>query len=99
MNGASRLALDQPRDIATLFRDALSVYGAHFLTFLAIGAVIVVPVQVIVSGIGLDQLSAPYDKSPAQAEAIIPTAVNFLVVAPLITAICIHALGSVPSSS
>jgi hypothetical protein len=95
VNGARRLALDQPRDVATLFRDALGVYGAHIFTFIAIGAVIVVPVQVIVSGIGLEQLTAPYDSSPAPAEAIIPTAVNFLVVAPLITAICIHALRSV----
>ena len=95
MNGARRLALDQPSDVATLFRGALQVYGAHILTFLAVGAVVVVPVQVIVSGIGLDQLSAPYDKSPPPAEAIIPTAVNFLVVAPLITAICIHVLRSV----
>jgi hypothetical protein len=95
VNGARRLALDQPRDVATLFRDALQVYGAHTFTFIAIGAAIVVPVQLVVSGFGLDQLTAPYDKSPAPAEAIIPTAVNFLVVAPLITAICIHALKSV----
>jgi hypothetical protein len=95
VNGARRLALDQPRDVATLFRDALGVYGAHILAFIAIGAVIVVPVQVIVSGIGLEQITAPYDSSPAPAEAIIPTAVNFLVIAPLITAICIHALNSV----
>jgi hypothetical protein len=95
VNDARRLVLHQPRDVGTLFRDALQVYGAHILTFVAIGAVIVVPVQLIVSGIGLEQLSAPYDSSPRSAEAIIPTAVNFLVVAPLITAICIHALDSV----
>jgi hypothetical protein len=97
VNGARRLALDQPRDVATLFRDALQVYGANIFTFVGIGAAIVVPVQVIVSGFGLGQLTAPYDKSPPPAEAIIPTAVNFLVVAPLITAICIHALNSVAS--
>jgi hypothetical protein len=95
VNGGPRLALDQPRDASTLFRDALSVYGAHLLTFLAIGAAIVVPVQLVVSGFGLGQFDAPYDKSPAPAEAIIPTAVTYLVVAPLITAICIHALRSV----
>jgi hypothetical protein len=95
VNGARRLALDQPRDVPTLFRDALQVYGAHLFTFIAIGALIVVPVQLLVSGVGLEQLSAPYDKSPPPAEAIIPTAVSFLVVAPLITGICIHVLRSV----
>jgi hypothetical protein len=95
VNGARRLALQQPRDVATLFRDALGVYGAHVFTFLAIAAAIVAPVQLVVSGFGLEQLTAPYDNAPGAAEAIIPTAVNFLVVAPLITAICIHALRSV----
>ena len=93
MNGAQqRVALDQPRDVSALFRDALAVYGSHFPTFIALGAVVVVPVQLIVSGLGLEYLTAPYDKSPAAAETVIPTAVSFLVVAPLITAICIHAL-------
>jgi hypothetical protein len=95
VNGAERLVLDQPRDAGTLFRDALSVYGAHPLTFLAIGAAIVAPVQLAVSGFGLSQLTAGYDASPEPAEAIIPTAVTYVVIAPLITAICIHALRSV----
>jgi hypothetical protein len=95
VNGAGRLALNQPRDLSTLFRDALGVYGAHIFTFLAIGAVVVIPVQLLVSGFGLDQFTAPYRSSPGAPEAIIPTAVNFLVVGPLISAICIHALRSV----
>jgi hypothetical protein len=97
VNGAQGLVLDRPRNASELFRDALSVYGAHMLTFLGIGASIVVPVQLVVSGIGLDQLNAPYEKSPAPAAAIIPTVVTYLVVAPLVTAICIHALRSVAS--
>lgn len=95
MNAARRLALDQPRDAGALFRDALSVYSSHFLVFIAIGAIVVIPVQLIVSGVGLEQLSGPYDSSPSTGEVGISTAVSFLVIGPLITAMCIHSLRSI----
>jgi hypothetical protein len=89
------IELDRPRDVGGLLRDAFLVYIRHFWTFLALGALVVVPSELIVGGIGLEQLSAGYDDSPSFAEAAIPAAVSYLVVAPLITAICIHALQSV----
>ena len=90
------IPLEQPRDVRALLRDSFRVYLRHFGTFLALGALVVVPSQVIVGGIGLEQLSADYDDtSPSWAETSIAAAVAFLVVAPLITAICIHALRSV----
>lgn len=95
MNEARRLALDRPRDASTLFRDALAIYGAHIAVFIAAGALVAVPAQLIVSGVGLQQLTAPYDKSPGLAEGAVTTAVSFLVVAPLITAICIQVLRGV----
>lgn len=92
--------LARRRDISTLFGDALGVYLRGARTFLAISAAIVVPAELIVSGIGLEHLTAPYDESPSAAEAALPTAVSFLVAAPLITATCIYALkdlaGGVP---
>ena len=91
----SRLELARPRDISSLFGDALGVYVRNAWTFLALSAAIVVPVHLIVEGIGMEQLTAGFDDSPDAAEAIIPTLVSFLVVAPLINAICIHALHSV----
>jgi hypothetical protein len=91
--------LERPRDTGALLRDALSVYRRHFWTFLAIGAVVIVPSELIVSGVGLEQLSADYDPTPSLAEAAIPGAVSFLVVAPLITAICVFALRSVAAGS
>jgi hypothetical protein len=91
----SGLELARPRDISALFGDSLRVFGRHALTFLALSAAIVVPVELIVSGIGLEQLTASYDRSPPAVEQIIPTAVSFLVVAPLITATCIYALRDV----
>jgi hypothetical protein len=89
------IQLEQPRDLGALLRDSLTVYLRHFGTFLALGALVVVPSQLIVGGIGLEQLTSDYDESPDFAETAIPAAVAYLVVAPLITAICVHALRSV----
>jgi hypothetical protein len=89
------IELDRPRDASGLLRDAFVVYIRHFWTFLALGALVVVPSELIVGGIGLEQLSSGYDSSPSFAEAAIPAAVSYLVVAPLITAICVYALRSV----
>jgi hypothetical protein len=89
------IPLEQPRDLGALLRDSFTVYRRHFGTFLALGALVVVPSELIVGGIGLEQLTAGYDSSPGLAEMAIPAAVAYLVVAPLITAICVHALRSV----
>ncbi len=90
------IELEQPRDVRALLRDSFTVYLRHFGTFLALGALVVVPSQVIVGGIGLEQLTADYDDtSPSWAETSIAAAVAYLVVAPLITAICVYALQSV----
>jgi len=86
------LELPRPRDISALFGDALRVYRARAGTFLLVSAAIAVPAELVVSGIGLEQLTGPYDQSPPPAETIMRTAVSFLVIAPLITATCIFAL-------
>lgn len=91
----SRLELGRPRDITALFGDALRVFGRNVLAFLAVSAAFVVPVELIVSGVGLEQLTASYDRSPPAVEQVIRTAVSFLVTAPLITATCIYALRDV----
>jgi hypothetical protein len=89
------IELERPRDAGALLRDSLVVYLRHFWTFLALGALVVVPSEVIVSGVGLDQLNASYDESSTFAEIAIPAIVSYLVVAPLITAICVYALRSI----
>ena len=87
--------LQRPRDISALFGDSLSVFFRHAPVFIALSAVVTVPVHLVVEGIGLEAFTAGYDDSLAPAETAVPTAVSFLVVSPLITAICIHALRSV----
>jgi hypothetical protein len=89
------IELERPRDARALLRDSFVVYTRHFWTFLALGALVVVPAELIVSGVGLAELTSGYDSTPRVAEAVIPAAVSYLVVAPLITAICVYALQSV----
>jgi hypothetical protein len=89
------IRLEQPRDLGALLGDSLTVYLRHFGTFLALGALVAVPADLIVSGVGLEHFTADYDATPSFAEAAIPAAVSYLVVAPLITAICVHGLSSV----
>jgi hypothetical protein len=88
------IQLQRPRDVTALFGDALRVFFSHAPVFIALSAAIVVPVHLIVEGIGQEKLTAAYDESPELAAAIVPTVVGLLVVAPLITAICIQALRS-----
>jgi len=86
------LELRRTRDIGALFGDALRTYGRHAGTFLLVSAAIVIPADLIVRGVGMHQLTGPYDDSPTLAETLVPGALSFLVVAPLITANCIYAL-------
>ena len=100
----SRLELRQPRDVGTLLRDSLGVFFRHAWLFIALSAAIVIPVEVAVEGIGLEMLTSTYDESPPLVETAVPTVVGFLVMTPIITAICIYALhtiaeGQRPSAS
>ncbi|HYY22439.1 MAG TPA: hypothetical protein VE780_11225 [Thermoleophilaceae bacterium] len=84
--------LRRTRNVGALFSDAFGIYLSRLATFLGISAAIVVPVQFVVSGLGLKELTASYDSSPPTAELVIPSLVSFLVIAPLITAACVYAL-------
>jgi hypothetical protein len=89
------IELERPRDAGALLRDSFTVYRRHFWTFLALAALVVVPAELIVGGVGLEQLSSDYDATPSFAEGAVSAGVSYLVVAPLVTAICVHALRSV----
>jgi hypothetical protein len=86
------LRLRQRRDVGALLRDSLAVFTRHWLLFIALSAVVVVPAELIVEGIGMNMLTSSYDDSPSLVEAAIPSVVEFLVVTPIIAAICIYAL-------
>jgi len=92
VNEPERLDLARQRGIGNLLGDALGVYLRNFPTVFAIGFAIVLPVQLIVSGIGLEELTSGYGENDSTAELLIPTIVSYLVVAPLIAAATIHLL-------
>jgi hypothetical protein len=84
--------LRRPRDVGALIGDGFAIYLREFRTFFVIALAVVVPVNVIVEGVGLGQLTADYDSSPGPAENLIPIVSSFLLVAPLTNAMCIYAL-------
>lgn len=86
--------LGRPRDVRALFRDSLTLYASHFGLLLLIALAVVAPVQLVVSGLGLEELTSAYRADSSLARTGIPTAVSFLVATPLITAATIFALGS-----
>ncbi len=92
MTEAPRLELLRPRDIGALFGDSLRAYFRYFPSFLAIGAAVVVPVELVVSGIGLGQLSGGFDSKATTAGLGIVFAETYLLIGPLIAAMVIHAL-------
>jgi hypothetical protein len=95
VNERPGLTLARPRDVSALFSASLGVLVRNWWSFLAIAAAFVVPVELAISGVGLEQLSSDYDKSPSAGETILPALVSFLVTGPLVTATCVHALESV----
>jgi hypothetical protein len=91
--------LGRPRDVGALLRDALRILLAHPLPFLALSAAFVVPVHLIVSGVGMEYLTAPYREGSRGVEVAIITAVSFILIAPLVTAATIHALGAITAGN
>jgi hypothetical protein len=84
--------LRQRRDVGAILRDSLGLYGAHAGRLLAIALAVILPVDVIVFGIGLGELSGAYDASPSTGAQILEIAVTGLVTTPLVTAMVIEVL-------
>jgi hypothetical protein len=86
------LDLTRPRELGALFGDALRLYFRNFGRFLAIGAAVVIPAELIVSGVGLQQLSGGYETSRSAGEQAVAGAVQVLVTTPLIVAMTVYLL-------
>jgi hypothetical protein len=93
------LQLREARDVGALFRQSLQVFVAHAWLFILLSAAVVLPVELVVEGIGLEMLTSSYDETPPLVESAVPTVVGFLVMTPIITAICIYALQSIAAGS
>ena len=90
------IQLERPRDVTERRPGGLAqdegVFLSHAGLFILLSAAVVIPVEVAVEGIGLEMLTSSYDDSPPLEESAVPTVVGFLVMTPIITAICIYAL-------
>jgi hypothetical protein len=91
------LELARQRDLSALFSEALAVMRDHPGPVLVMSAAIVVPVELVVSGIGLERLTSGYRGQLDRAEQAIPTILSFFVIAPLIAAAMIQMLREVSS--
>jgi hypothetical protein len=87
-----RYALRRPREVGAIVGDAFALYRRHFWIFAVIGAVVVVPVNLIVIGLGLEQLFSGYDPTPPVEHQLIELAAAFLLMLPLVTAMTTYAL-------
>jgi hypothetical protein len=89
----------QVRDVGSLFRDSFAIYRSHPWLFVLLSAVVIVPVGLVVDGIGMGSLTGEYDSSPETGDTVVRGVVQFfvefLVVTPIVTAICIHALHAI----
>jgi hypothetical protein len=81
-----RLDLGRSRELGEIVRDALHVYRRFFGVFAVLALAVVAPVELIVEGIGLGQLTSGYDATPSTEENAISAAVLFFVITPLLTA-------------
>jgi hypothetical protein len=86
------VTVERRRTAGEIVRDALALYGAGARAYLAISLAVVVPVDVIVLGIGLGELTAAFEARPSQGETLIALAVQYLVIAPLVTAMVVAAM-------
>jgi hypothetical protein len=86
------LDLRRPRDVGALIGDGFGLYFREFRTFFLIALAVVLPVELIVGGLGLGQFTAEYDSSPEAGEVLIPRLTEFFVISPLATAMSIYAL-------
>jgi len=85
------IQLNRPRDARTILFDGMRIYFRGLRTFMLVAIAVVVPVELIVRGVGLGQFTADYDKTPSPGEAFVPAIAEALVIWPLLASMCIYA--------
>jgi hypothetical protein len=78
------------RDLGQILDEAFALLRAYARTLLPIALGVVVPINLVVSGIGLGQLTDGYDASPEPGITVLQTLVTLLITTPLITAMHVH---------
>jgi len=91
--------LDRPRDLGELVRDAFALLAGRPLAFLAVGLIIAVPIKLVVSGVGLEHLTASYERKIEPVAAVVNALTNYVLVTPLIGVACaLLVVGAAPSA-
>lgn len=88
------IELERQRDVGEIIRDAFTVWWASPGRFVLIAIAIIVPIEVAVFGLGLGQLTGPYDEKPSTQMLGLELGVSWLLTTPLLTAMTIRALVS-----
>lgn len=81
--------LERPRAAGDLLEGTGRLFGRHWRTFVVLALAVVVPVDLVVLGIGVGQLTDGYDGKPSSAVLGLEVAVSLLVTTPLVTAMVV----------
>ena len=91
-----KLDLNRKRDLGRILDDSFAVYRANWRTLLLVAALVVVPVHLLVYGVGLGWLWEAYPEEQDTAdlgqlgEQMAGIAAQLLVVTPLVTAMAVY---------
>jgi hypothetical protein len=86
----TRIDLGAKRNLARILDDAFALYRSYARTLLTIAVAVVVPVDLVVFGIGLGQLTSGYDRTPPNGVGLLQIFVSLLITTPLITAMVLR---------
>jgi hypothetical protein len=82
----STLDLERQRSMGEILSTCLSLYAKYFLLFATLAFAVVLPIDLVVDGVGAGKLWSGYDATPPLAVSIASTPIFWLVVLPLISA-------------
>lgn len=85
-----RRDLHSSRNLGLILDDSFALYREHLRTLLALAAIVVIPVQLGVLGVGLGWLWEGYDASRSWGDTVVAGFAQLLVVTPLVTAMVVH---------
>lgn len=79
-------------DLSSLYRDAFHLYTRHLGVWLLVGAAVSVPVELILTGVGLGRIAGPYDPTLGTAATAVSLAGSYVISAPLVGAMTVAGL-------
>jgi hypothetical protein len=81
--------LEHPRNLGSILDDAFALYRRAYPTLLLVALVVIVPLQLLVFGVGLGWLTGPYHATQTRTDLAVSLLQPLLAV-PLVTAMTVH---------